>query len=187
MTTLLDPGTYRARSIDGALGTTSKGKEQVAVKFDLLDFPGQSITWFGYFTDATTNSTFRALRTAGWKGQDLSDLSDLQNPEGPEVWLVIEHDTYEGKTTAKVRWVNSAGGLAMKNAMEVDQAKTFAARMREKVAAFDAAAKQNGSAVTPASASARNGARTARRDDGPPLEELDRQASGAPSDDEIPF
>lgn len=181
MTTLLDPGTYRARAVEGALGTTSKGKEQVAVKFDLLDFPGQTITWFGYFTDATTNSTIRALRTAGWKGTDLSDLTDLSNPETPEVWLVIEHDTYEGKTTAKVRWVNSAGGLAMKNSMDSGQAKIFAARMRDKVAAFDAVAKQQGAAVP----MTRNGARS--RDDGPPADVIEQQAGGAPDTDDIPF
>lgn len=184
MTTLLDPGTYRARALEGALGTTSKGKEQVVVKFDLLDFPGQTIAWFGYFTDATTSSTFRALRTAGWLGQDLSDLSDLSNPENPEVWLVIEHDTYEGKTSAKVRWVNSAGGLSLKNALAPEQAKAFAARMREKVAAFDAAAKLTGG-------SAPTTTRRRAEDDGPPLDELERQSGGAPGggfeDDPIPF
>jgi hypothetical protein len=183
MANLLDPGTYRARSVEGALGQTSKGKEQVAVKFDLLDFPGQSITWFGFFTEATTNSTFKALRTAGWKGTDLSELSDLSNPDAPEVYLVIEHETYEGKKTAKVRWVNSAGGLALKARLEPEQAKAFAARMRDQLAAFDAASKQNGG--TPARAAQRRA-----EDDGPPLSELDRQAAeqgGGGGPDDIPF
>lgn len=141
-TEIIQPGTYRARAIEGALGFTKGGKEQVAVQFDLLDFEGQRITWYGYFTENTTQSTFRALRSCGWTGSDLSDLSELSNPNGPEVYLVIEHETYEGKTTAKVRWVNGASGLAMKNAMAPDQAKAFAARMQAQLAAFDAATKQ---------------------------------------------
>lgn len=176
MTDILEAGTYRARAAEGALGLTQAGKEQVAVKFDLLDFPGKTITWFGYFTDATTNSTFRALRTAGWKGADLSDLSDLSNPEGPEVYLVIEHETYKDKKVAKVRWVNSAGGLALKNAMVPDQAKAFAARMRDQLSAFDAAAKQAG-----------GGAKNGKPSDEPPVEHLDKRASEELRDDEIPF
>ncbi len=180
MANLLEAGTYRARALDAALGSTSKGKEQVAVKFDLLDFPGQSITWFGYFTEATTNSTFRALRTAGWKGSDLSDLSDLSNPEGPEVYLVIEHETYENKKIAKVRWVNSAGGMALKSRLEPDQAKAFAAKMKDQVAAFDAAAKMNGGAAPRA-------AKRQGSDDGPPRELLDEQAGQQGGADDIPF
>jgi hypothetical protein len=179
MANTLEAGTYRACALEGALGLTNTGKEQVAVKFDLLDFPGQTITWYGYFTDNTTQSTFRGLRTAGWKGSDLSDLSDLSNPAGPEVYLVIERETYQGKTTAKVRWVNSAGGLALKNAMVPEQAKAFAARMRDQLAAFDAVAKESGGAAP---------ARHARTDDGPPIEHLDRRAREEGYDpDNIPF
>lgn len=185
MANLLDAGTYRARSISAALGTTNGGKPQVAVKFSLLDFPGESITWFGYFTESTENSTLRALRTAGWTGEDLSDLAELQNPEGPEVWLVIEHETYENKTRAKVRWVNSAGGLAMKNAMEGDAAKTFAARMKDKVRAFDAVAKATGGKPAPKPAP-----RTSGTDlEDVPQEHLDQRAreeTGGKFDD-IPF
>lgn len=162
----LAPGTYRARSIEGALGVTSGGKEQVAVRFDLLDFPGQTITWFGYFTEKTTDSTFRALRTAGWAGSDLSDLSDLADPEGPEVWLVIEHETYENKTSARVRWVNSAGGMALKSPLLGDQAKAFAARMRERVAAFDALSNQQ---AKPGAAPARAAPAPAAVDDDIPF------------------
>jgi hypothetical protein len=186
MSTLLDPGTYRGRALEGALGATTNGKDQVAVRFDLLDFPGQSITWFGFFTEKTETSTLKALRTAGWKGMDLADLSDLSDPECPEVYLVIEHDTYtnpetnQTKTSARVRWVNSAQGLAMTNRLAPDKAKILAARMREKLAALDALARQNGEVPKPA-------ARKPPPADRVPHDVIDAQAEQHGSDDEIPF
>lgn len=134
---MLDAGTYRARAIEAALGETDTGKEQIAVRFSLLDLEGQEITWYGYFTDKTLETTFKALRTAGWKGQDLSDLADLCNPETPEVTLVVEQEEYEGKVRARVRWVNGAGGLALKKALDPNKAKAFAARMKGQIVAFD--------------------------------------------------
>lgn len=182
---MLDAGTYRAQAIEAALGETDSGKEQIAVRFRLLDVEGQEITWYGYFTDKTLETTFKALRTAGWKGQDLSDLSDLCGGETPEVNLVVEHETYENpqtgesKTRARVRWVNGTGGLALKKALDPNKAKSFAARMKGKLATFD---RTSG---TP-KPQPRNGA--AHYDDGPPLDELvEKQAGGALSDDEIPF
>ncbi len=143
---MLDAGTYRAKAIEAALGETETGKEQVAVRFQLLD-SAEQITWFGYFTEKTTESTFRALRTAGWKGQDLMDLADLCAPaETPEVNLVVEHETYtnpetgQTKTQAKVRWVNGTGGLSLKKALDPNKAKVFAARMKGQLAAFDRSA-----------------------------------------------
>jgi hypothetical protein len=151
---MLDAGTYRARAIEAALGETETGKEQIAVQFQLLDLEGQQITWYGYFTEKTLETTFKALRTAGWKGQDLTDLSDLCAPaETPEVHLIVEHETYENpqtgetKTRARVRWVNGTGGLALKKALDPNKAKAFAARMRGQIVAFDrssGAPKANG-------------------------------------------
>lgn len=134
---MLENGVYRARASSGALGETKGGKEQVAVEFEVLDdgFHGQRITWFGYFTDKTTEGTLRALRTMGWRGDDLSDLGGIQDNE---VSLVVEQEEYEGKWTAKVRWVNAiGGGVGLKAPLSPDKAKAFAARMRAQVLAFD--------------------------------------------------
>jgi hypothetical protein len=177
MGTILEAGKYRAQAIEAALGETDTGKEQVAVRFRLLD-ADQEITWYGYFTDKTTESTFKALRTAGWKGQDLSDLTDLEAADAPEVTLVIEHEAdQQGNMRAKVRWVNGTGGLALKKALDPNKAKAFAARMKAQVLAFD----QN--AGTPKPTPKRNGS------DSPPQEHLDRRGaeeSGGRLDD-IPF
>jgi hypothetical protein len=142
---MLDAGTYRAKAREAALGETDAGKEQVAVLFDLLDLQGQTINWYGYFTEKTEQSTIKALRTAGWTGTDLLDLSGLC-PGSVEVYLVVEHETYtnpttnETKTTAKVRWVNGAGGLSLKKALDPNKARAFAARMKGQITAYDRAA-----------------------------------------------
>lgn len=192
MAQILDAGTYRARAVEAALGFTGTGKEQVAVKFQLLD-PGlvqSNITWYGYFTDGTIEGTFRALRSAGWKGQDLSDLSDLAGAETPEVDLVIHHEAdQKGVMRARVRWVNSVGGVALKTALAPDRAKVFAAKMRGKLAAFDhAAGTERAPAPAPRAAPApRTGSgRGSGSTSGVPQEVLDAQEAENASDG-IPF
>lgn len=160
---MIAAGFYKAKAVTWALGETSTGKEQVAVEFALFDeegVEGPHMTWFGYFTDNTTESTLKALRTCGWVGTDLSDLQGL---DANEVQLVIEHETYDGKTRAKVRWVNPVGqgGLALKSQMDGAKAKAFAAKMRSRIAAFDQSAAVRPSAPSsvamPAASRARSG------------------------------
>lgn len=140
MSDIIAAGTYQAKAKEAALGETSTGKEQVAIRFELEGL-GTSMTWYGYFTEKTTESTFKALRTAGWHGQDLSDLSDLSRPDVPVVNLVVEHETDEkGATRARVRWINSTGGIGIKSALPADKAKAFAAKMRGALVAFDKSA-----------------------------------------------
>lgn len=131
---MIEAGTYRARALTAALGETKAGNEQVGVQLELLDHEGQSITWYGYFTEKTTEGTFKALRTLGWQGTDLSDLTGV---DANEVQIVVERETYEGKERARVRWINGTGGLAMANALPPDKAKAFAARMKGQVLAYD--------------------------------------------------
>lgn len=133
---MIPEGTFKARATEGALGWTSKGKEQVAVNFVLLegDAEGSQVTWYGYFSDKTQDGTIKSLRACGWLGDDLSDLTGI---DANEVWLVIEHEENEqdGSVRARVRWVNGGGGVQMKERMDADQARAFAARMKGAVLA----------------------------------------------------
>lgn len=150
-------GVYRARAVSGGLGETSTGKEQVAIECELMDSEGvvgPHITWFGYFTEKTTESTLRALRTFGWVGDDLANLTGI---ETNEVSLVIENEEYEGRVTPKVRWVNApgGGGIGLKAPLAPDRAKSFAAKMRAAVRAFDI---QTGNGKRPPAPKSRVGA-----------------------------
>jgi hypothetical protein len=127
---MIEPGKYRARATDAKLGVAQTGSDTVAVAFELLDQPGQHITWYGYFTEKTVDRTMESLRYCGWEGDDVSDLSGI---DANEVEIVVEHeDDKEGKPRARVKWINRAGSskAQLKTEMNDAQKKAFAARMK---------------------------------------------------------
>lgn len=128
---------FRARAASWGLGESSTGKEQVAVEFRISteNADVQSLTWYGYFTEATADRTLESLRYCGWTGDDLLNLEGL---DANEVDLVIEDEEYNGQVRPKVQWVNKPGGLALTSPLTGDRAKAFAASMKEKIRALDA-------------------------------------------------
>lgn len=138
---------YVGRAASWVLGLSSTGKEQVGVKFNILT-EGAShaeLTWYGYFTDAAFDKTLDALRTMGWSGDDLSDLTGLDTNE---VSLVVADEVYDGKTSARILWVNKlSSGPAVRSVLEGGAAKSFAAAMKDRVRAHRAA---TGAATKPA-------------------------------------
>lgn len=129
---MIDPGTYKAVAIaeDVQFGKAKSGTKQVAIPFRVTegDFAGHVITYFGFFTDKTWKRTLEALRYCGWKGDDLSELGPLDQ----EVEIVVEHEEYDGKTRAKVAWVNriGSGRVQLQDPMGDDELRQFAAQMR---------------------------------------------------------
>lgn len=142
MADIIEAGDYRAKAVSGALTETRGGKVQAAVRFALLDFPGRSLTWYGFLeaSDVAVEIAMRGLRTAGWTGDDLADMSMLTEETSPEVVLVVKHEEYQGKVSAKVAFINSLGGMSLQGALQPDQAKSFADRMKGRVLAFNQAA-----------------------------------------------
>lgn len=124
-------GKYRARVKFADFGFTSGGSEQVQVVFDLLDpdYDGETVPWWGYFTEKTAERTMQSLRYCGWKGDDVTNLEGISDNE---VEVVVEHNTYNGKTNARVAWVNrpGSGGIAIKAPMADAQRKAFAKKMK---------------------------------------------------------
>jgi hypothetical protein len=137
---MIAEGTYKARAIEGALGWTSGDppKEQVAVEIVLLEgdeySEGQHLTWYGFFTEKTTETTLKSLRAMGWAGDDLSDLTGI---DANEFYAVLVHEEdQQGNLRARVRWINSTpGGLALKEKMDEGSARAFAERMKGHVLA----------------------------------------------------
>lgn len=130
---MLKAGTYNAKGVRAQLGLTQNGKEQVAVELAIIDEGdcfGQRITWYGYFTERTTERTLDSLRHLGWAGDDLFNLDGVDQNE---VSIVVEEEEYDGKTRLKVQWVNAKGGLALQRPMDDAQAQAFAHRMRGEV------------------------------------------------------
>lgn len=134
---------YRARGVHAVLGESSTGKEQVAVTLQILDEGAthQQLTWYGFFTDATWERTIESLRTLGWQGDDLNDLTGIDRDE---VSITVEDEEYNGQVYTRVKWINKAGGPAVKSPLTGDRAASFAAQMKAKIRALDAQKKQLG-------------------------------------------
>jgi hypothetical protein len=170
----------RARAVGAAIGRAATGTHQIGIEFQFLDEQG-GITYYGPLSDKAFPYTMKAIRAAGFVGEDLSDLSSLNSDDVPDVVLVIEDEEYpegSGKVAPKVKFINSTGGLAMKDALQGSDLKAFAQQMKGKIVAFDRSA----GAPKPAPR------RAPVHGDTLPQEELDRQASsngGGP--DDIPF
>lgn len=174
---LVTEGAWKVRGCGWALGTSSKGTEQVGVDLLILEGPsaGAHITYYGYFTDLTFERTVESLRLLGWTGNDLDDLTGIDRQEAI---AVIEHEPDEqGEIRDRVRWINGPGGVAMKDKMDPVAAKSFAARMKGKLLALGA---QNG--------------KPAQRPTGAPetqqrMTPAQRaaQSAEAPATDDIPF
>jgi hypothetical protein len=125
MAELHDAGRFRARAVEGAWGHTQNGTEQVAVLFRLET--DRNLTWYGFMTDKTSERTMAALITCG-----VSDLESLQGLADNEVELVVEHEEYNGKVSARVQWVNAlgTGGVALKDKVEGTEKAAMLAKHR---------------------------------------------------------
>lgn len=163
---LLPKGYYRARAIAGQLSTSkNKGTPQVELEFELLDeqYLGRRVNWCGYFTEKTEARTLESLRHCGWQGDDLTDLAGISDNE---VQLVIDHEDYDGKTYARVQWVNRLGGVGFGAPMEDAAKRAFAARMRSKAAASRVT---GGGSAKPAPKKPAKPAETDADEDAPPF------------------
>jgi hypothetical protein len=150
---MLPEGRYRAKAIKGEIGE-GKSAEQIGIEFVLTEageFKGSHRTYYGSFSEAALEITIKAMRTAGWRGDDVADLSSLSRADTPEVELVVAHEEWEGKTREKIKWVNSAGGVALK-ALDQGKKQELAARIRKTVAAVDQDLKSSGKNGGPAPA-----------------------------------
>lgn len=133
----MEDGKYRARGVAGsaAMGKTDKGAPQVAVMFEFLDHPGTRMAWYGSFSETTVGNdqkplyqvTMESLYHCGWEGPDLRDLTGVDRNE---VTVVVKNEEYQGKTRAKISWVNGMGGSLIKNEMVDTELNAFAAKMK---------------------------------------------------------
>ncbi len=131
---MLPAGTYRAMAEPGAyLSETAKGKPHVVVNFRVTqgELAGEQIAWHGWLsTEKSETRTLASLKYCGWKGDNIADIGELDR----EVEIVVEHEEgNDGKTRAKVAWVNGPRPV-----MAADKAKALADRLRAKAAAVPA-------------------------------------------------
>lgn len=170
-------GTYRGRVTDGLLGQGKKEDDvEIVLTCEVKIAEQQTVrlAYRGYFTDKSTEHTFKALRAAGYKDADLLPLWEegawaRAVPKPPDVEFVIQQEpdmeyAENGElvekrdaagnplTRARIRWINAAGAIGVRTPLTPEKAKLFAAKMKGHLAAFDAKnkqPKQNGAASQP--------------------------------------
>jgi hypothetical protein len=151
MSELIPAGQYKAVAIQqdtdtGAvwaqLGYSSKGTPQVIVHFEIIEhetLAGRRIFYFGYLSEASADYALKNLRTCGFTGDDLATLPGqaINNI----VQITVNHDKYEGKTTAKIDFINPpfAGIKIVKPMVGADLAR-FAATLKAKLKGIPAVA-----------------------------------------------
>src|SRR6478609_8650524 len=128
---MIPAGSYQAVAKEFVFGRASTGSEQIVVSFEIAngDQVGQRIAWRGYFTEKTEERTLESLEYAGWDGVSLGKLSGLGSK--PCV-IVVEHEEgQDGKTYAKVQWVNSlGGGMSVKEKLETNEIRNLEERLK---------------------------------------------------------
>jgi len=170
---MIPEGKYRACAQGAEFGTNDNGNDFCMVNFKISEgeLTGETISaWLYFSTDKNTERSIESLRYCGctFPGNDITNTEGIGSRE---VELVVEHETWEGKTRAKVKWINSGGaGVKAEQKMNAGAKKNFAQRMKAKLVA--------GGNSAPASNPAADRVRSAVNDTfgGPKL-----------SNDDIPF
>lgn len=112
-------------------GTSKNGKDECVIAFTILDGPntGERISAYLYFsTDAGMARSIESMRYCGctFPGEDITNLEGLGSRD---VQLVIEQEDWDGKTRAKVKYINS-GTPIVANPMGAGERQSFKDRMR---------------------------------------------------------
>ena len=146
MSDLIPPGLYNATIRAYALTETLAHEERFKVEFVVSDgeWQGQYVVAdYGFKEGAQEKLTFEQLRAIGWKGVDLSSV---QLDTESVFQITVKHDTNPADGKTKARALVRTGGVE-KYALDANRAKAFAAKMRQRVAAYDA---QNGAPASTA-------------------------------------
>ena len=129
---MIPEGRYLARAKSAQFGTSPvKGTDFVLVTFELIGdtLPERSIGWYGYFSGGASKYTIESLKNCGCTFPE-GDITDLTGLGSRDAELNIRHEEWEGKTRAKVAFVNSPGGVSPESKMGPAQLAGLKAKMR---------------------------------------------------------
>jgi hypothetical protein len=124
----------RATVLEAYLAEAKSGAEQIVLVFGLEEGPdaGLPITAYKSLSEKAAPYTAKDMGTLGWAPGD-----DVSKVLGAVCRLTIVHDTYDGKTSPKVKWINSVTAAA--KPVSAEKASGAMARL-------NAAAKTNAAA-----------------------------------------
>jgi len=150
---LINEGKYPARVIEYQHGISpNTGTEFIRVYFRIETAGrenGQVMRWDGWLTGAAMAQTMRSLTNAGWDGVSLSKPEGLGST-ACELDIIHEENEADGKTYARVNWVNAPFRLPDNMLMPGHVVDTLDARL----AAYRAKAARQEAGLVPVSAGA---------------------------------
>ena len=114
---MIEAGTYTATVSSHAITLTKSGDPQVVVHFDIKGHG--NISYYGYFTDKAREYTINNLIKLGLQGDNPAGALQI----GKEVELVLVNESYKGKDSVKVRFINLPGERKEVEAVPIDMAK----------------------------------------------------------------
>lgn len=114
---MIEEGKYEATVKTYNIVQNSKGDLQAVITFYVSQKAGE-ISYYGGFSEKGREYTINNLITCGLKGNNPAGELEL----GKKVEIVVKHEEYEGKTRAKVKFINPIGGGAFKNLVSKDLA-----------------------------------------------------------------
>lgn len=111
------PGQYVAKIISYGIAepkdATKKPEVRLTFEFD-ENGTNRQVNYKGFLTDAAAEYTIKNLITCGMKSDKLSSLTQPGAFENKEISITVEHEEYNGKTYARVKWINDLGGSKFK-------------------------------------------------------------------------
>lgn len=128
-------GKYRAKAVNWGAKTTNAGAPNLAIQFVVVggENDGDTLYWQGGLDAEVKNTksqldiTLDALEACGFDIAKHKTLNVVaEGPAGEaldpnrEVMLTVEMEAYQGKTSAKVKWVNDLSGGKFKGAIGKD-------------------------------------------------------------------
>jgi hypothetical protein len=130
---MLTNGKYIAVARSWDVGESKeKGTPLVNVNYEIVAGPnsGQFISGQHYITEGAVEFTIKALRASGWSGVNCSDPNDLGGMGTRKVELVVEAESYEGKSYPKVKFVNAPGGGFKPKPLDESKKRQLAAMLK---------------------------------------------------------
>jgi hypothetical protein len=140
---MIPQGEYEAQACKPLMMTKAKnGNDRVIVVMKITqgEQEGALIDFRGMLTGGATPITLEALKLMGYDGSD--DESVQRN----KVRIVIEHESFEGKTYPQIRYVNDPNRMAQYTELSAAEATAARARLKD---AFMAQKQSAGKPVSP--------------------------------------
>jgi hypothetical protein len=184
-------GRYPAHATKAEFRTSQNtGTEWVAVTFviDEGEHQGAEVEWWGFLSEKAVGRTMENLLTMGFTGDDVLDFIERCPESAPApVVIKVKVEEYNGKTTARVDFIDKPGG----SSIGVPADERDAIRARTKAAMAEARARLG---LPPApsrpiggGSGARSTAHTSSAASKQPYQAKPQNPDAEPAQDDIPF